>query len=359
VFDSTIGRWQSKDPKSFDAGDTNLYRYVGNHPSYATDPSGLEIVLPKEEKDRFLSKLRADGAGKLADNVAAIERNDGKVIFSIPKELTVHEAFPFKLGPDFVYFNANDKNHIYHIAKEVVSSMLHASRTIEHESLEGLQLEVSVRTAIVALSLDQRLTFSEGGTQAWNSQYWVYPGGDFDGHFVKPGLTPSYALVESVRSNKMQIGCNCATKMTVIGGIAIGHQVSNGKPEYKLENPVVAGQWNEYAQPHELAGNPSWQIDIHARTGGEPRYDEQHYYSFVDQIADGDLIPGDWMYALNLNDNGSIGDEGHNAIYIGWGKEALWGKALDVRRKFGGHVWSTNVGVPSPKMFQGVNGGDR
>jgi hypothetical protein len=41
VFDSTIGRWQSKDPKSFDAGDTNLYRYVGNHPSYATDPSGL------------------------------------------------------------------------------------------------------------------------------------------------------------------------------------------------------------------------------------------------------------------------------------------------------------------------------
>jgi hypothetical protein len=42
VFDPTIGRWQTKDPKSFAAGDTNLYRYVGNHPSYATDPSGLE-----------------------------------------------------------------------------------------------------------------------------------------------------------------------------------------------------------------------------------------------------------------------------------------------------------------------------
>ena len=42
MFDPTIGRWQTKDPKSFDAGDTNLYRYVGNHPSYATDPSGLE-----------------------------------------------------------------------------------------------------------------------------------------------------------------------------------------------------------------------------------------------------------------------------------------------------------------------------
>ena len=42
MFDSTIGRWLTKDPKSFDAGDTNLYRFVGNHPSYATDPSGLE-----------------------------------------------------------------------------------------------------------------------------------------------------------------------------------------------------------------------------------------------------------------------------------------------------------------------------
>jgi hypothetical protein len=41
VFDPTIGRWQTKDPKSFDAGDTNLYRYVGNHPTMATDPSGL------------------------------------------------------------------------------------------------------------------------------------------------------------------------------------------------------------------------------------------------------------------------------------------------------------------------------
>ncbi len=44
MFDSTIGRWQSKDPKSFDAGDTNLYRFVGNHPSYATDPSGESIL---------------------------------------------------------------------------------------------------------------------------------------------------------------------------------------------------------------------------------------------------------------------------------------------------------------------------
>ena len=32
----------SNDPIGFAGGDSNLYRYVGNHPTYATDPNGLE-----------------------------------------------------------------------------------------------------------------------------------------------------------------------------------------------------------------------------------------------------------------------------------------------------------------------------
>ena len=53
MFAPTIGRWQTKDPKSFDAGDTNLYRFVGNHPSYATDPSGLEDPANPQSMMRF------------------------------------------------------------------------------------------------------------------------------------------------------------------------------------------------------------------------------------------------------------------------------------------------------------------
>jgi hypothetical protein len=34
--------FQGHDPLGFDAGDANLYRYVGNGPTNATDPSGLE-----------------------------------------------------------------------------------------------------------------------------------------------------------------------------------------------------------------------------------------------------------------------------------------------------------------------------
>ncbi len=39
-YDATNGRWISQDPMGFDAGDSNLYRYVNNRLTIATDPSG-------------------------------------------------------------------------------------------------------------------------------------------------------------------------------------------------------------------------------------------------------------------------------------------------------------------------------
>lgn len=44
-YDPSTGQWISQDPIEFDAGDPNLYRYVGNDPTDATDPSGL-IDMP-------------------------------------------------------------------------------------------------------------------------------------------------------------------------------------------------------------------------------------------------------------------------------------------------------------------------
>jgi len=44
-YDPNTGRWLSKDPIGFAAGDANLYRYTGNQPTVRTDPSGLEATL--------------------------------------------------------------------------------------------------------------------------------------------------------------------------------------------------------------------------------------------------------------------------------------------------------------------------
>jgi hypothetical protein len=55
MYDPTIGRFISQDPIGFNAGDPNLYRYVGNGPTNATDPDGLKVrgvgdLLPRFKK---------------------------------------------------------------------------------------------------------------------------------------------------------------------------------------------------------------------------------------------------------------------------------------------------------------------
>ena len=45
-YSPTLGRWTRNDPIGFEAGDTNLYRYVGNGPVNGVDPSGLRERLP-------------------------------------------------------------------------------------------------------------------------------------------------------------------------------------------------------------------------------------------------------------------------------------------------------------------------
>jgi RHS repeat-associated protein len=42
-YDPTTSRWISQDPLGFDAGDSNLYRYVNNAPTLAIDQSGLQV----------------------------------------------------------------------------------------------------------------------------------------------------------------------------------------------------------------------------------------------------------------------------------------------------------------------------
>jgi len=41
-FDPVVGRWLSEDPSEFAAGDSNLYRYIGNEPSAGIDPTGCD-----------------------------------------------------------------------------------------------------------------------------------------------------------------------------------------------------------------------------------------------------------------------------------------------------------------------------
>ncbi|MGL4551299.1 MAG: RHS repeat-associated core domain-containing protein [Gemmataceae bacterium] len=49
MYNPNLGRWLTQDPIGFDAGDQNIYRYVGNSPTNLVDPSGLAAAPPADE----------------------------------------------------------------------------------------------------------------------------------------------------------------------------------------------------------------------------------------------------------------------------------------------------------------------
>ncbi len=73
-YDAALGRFIQRDPIGYAAGDSSLYRYVGNSPVNATDPSGLtgEATAPMSkaewrehviEEAGLTNDLGADGTG--------------------------------------------------------------------------------------------------------------------------------------------------------------------------------------------------------------------------------------------------------------------------------------------------------
>ena len=61
-YDPATGRWDAPDRDSFTAGDTNLYRYCGNSPTNATDPTGQFEEWPLEQVHARISAKAAENA---------------------------------------------------------------------------------------------------------------------------------------------------------------------------------------------------------------------------------------------------------------------------------------------------------
>ncbi|MGI0493175.1 RHS repeat domain-containing protein [Alkalinema pantanalense CENA528] len=62
-YDANTGRFIGQDPLGFAAGDSNLYRYVGNSPVMATDPSGM---VSKEVVALIEASVRRPGKPTIA-----------------------------------------------------------------------------------------------------------------------------------------------------------------------------------------------------------------------------------------------------------------------------------------------------
>lgn len=57
IYDPVTGRFTSRDPIGFAAGDSNLYRYVLNCPTSYVDPTGLRLRIPRWKDYALFEKL--------------------------------------------------------------------------------------------------------------------------------------------------------------------------------------------------------------------------------------------------------------------------------------------------------------
>ncbi len=76
AYSPALGRFMSEDPKGFDAGDYNLYRYVGNDPLDKTDPMGEEPFNTTWER---LRALRLEQKKELIQTAADASRSSSAV----------------------------------------------------------------------------------------------------------------------------------------------------------------------------------------------------------------------------------------------------------------------------------------
>lgn len=83
-YDAALGQFLSEDPIGFEAGDSNLRRYVGNGPTGARDPSGLEGLYYKVTNAGEVTLLNP---AREVNETAPVERAIKGFSFNGPKRL--------------------------------------------------------------------------------------------------------------------------------------------------------------------------------------------------------------------------------------------------------------------------------
>ena len=127
-YDPSVGRWTSKDPIGFDAGDSNLYGYVIADPANSIDPTGqLNFPIVNREVEKRIKQQIDDRA----PGTFSQEEKD-KIAEDVRKELTFDEFKELTTGSD------DDKDKKRQIAEDVfnrITDRIESTGTAEEKAL--------------------------------------------------------------------------------------------------------------------------------------------------------------------------------------------------------------------------------
>ncbi|HWM24140.1 MAG TPA: DUF4329 domain-containing protein [Chthoniobacterales bacterium] len=115
VYHPELGRFLQPDPKHFEAGDYNLYRYCHNDPINKTDPMGLAPGDPYATRDAAATDAMTDIARisvqkDLEFGGELYLREDGKFSYTAPREGGQHNSPMLKKIPNYEgYYHSHGK----------------------------------------------------------------------------------------------------------------------------------------------------------------------------------------------------------------------------------------------------------
>jgi hypothetical protein len=119
MYDAKIGRWLTEDPIGFDAGDPNLYRYVGNNPANAVDPTGLSDAADMLAVGTPSPMTEALALGILKDEIKRWKGNG----WNFAAHLLQH--FIDKKGPKDYTLTQEDKDEVMEQSERLVKKVIY------------------------------------------------------------------------------------------------------------------------------------------------------------------------------------------------------------------------------------------
>ena len=102
-YSAIVGRFISQDPMGLSAGDSNLYRYVNNAPTNATDPSGLWKIDRANGATAVVTSDEGDTIGGLASKI-------GLYVVNYPQWLTTPNLIQYQTPNGDLWVNDMDFN---------------------------------------------------------------------------------------------------------------------------------------------------------------------------------------------------------------------------------------------------------
>ncbi len=222
-YTAAIGRWTSQDPIGFNGSDGNLYRYVRNSPTNATDPSGMQSKITISDTGNAVGTAKDDKLGfHVSDDGArfgfkvTVEGKDEKSIkaTSIKQEVASLRTFKFVENgkTEWDYF-LMDKDHPKETQVDEETWNKPYKDWVKSSAVDWVTLDVDPKTGLkIDGTPDQIMKIYKGSELKGKEFSWS----DFPGVGAKTLATPNLERVIMYYTFKVTATCAGKSEVAVL-----------------------------------------------------------------------------------------------------------------------------------------------